>query len=193
MGIKTTNFDVPMIEFSRKVGHYRYFVRDMKSPRNPGVSYMTKKNCSWNQIKLVIPFEKEGTETKGFYKTKGSKHWVDTSAPDIHLDNASMAISFFISFRNGFLDYSVNTHFTASVKTKYRIAGSLMSAFEKHWKSDVRNKVSLRLKQILSTGEIKIGIREALELLLRDALGLNPDTRIYSIRFTQNEIISACY
>jgi hypothetical protein len=68
-----------------------------------------------------------------------------------------------------------------------------MNAFDKHWKSDVRDKVSLKLKQILSSGEIKNGIRGALGLLLRDALGLNARTRIHSIRFTQSGIIAACY
>jgi hypothetical protein len=185
-------FDVPVINFTKKVGHYKYFIRDMSSKK--GTSFMNKEICSWNQFNLILPFESQGVETKGFYKTRGGILWDDTSAPDIHINNARMRIKFTLFFRNGRLDYNASTSFKASLRAQNKAANDLMNAFIKKWKSDTQEKVSRKVRRIIGSGSMKTEFRDVLEFLLRDALNLKDyKNKITDLKFTHNEIIASYY
>lgn len=185
-----TPIDLQVIQFHKAyVGDYRYNIKDMESLPN---SITLSRLDSWeNQLQMEVPFESSGTEAKGCLKSVLGGGWVDTSAPDIHINNAKMRIFFNFSYENGMLDYFVNTNFSANIHAAKSIAEGLLNLFLDHWKSDVRDKVSNKVTSALKSGEVKEDITDNfMQLILFGIFGVNipENMKVTNIEFDQEGI-----
>ncbi len=161
--IQTFPLAVDRIQFHRaRLGDYRYVVRDMNSD---SANIRISRNAAWvNTLRLEIPFESEGVETKGCFRSIAGGGWVDGSAPDVHINNARMNIFFDFAFdrTTKTLDYTVDTGFQADLQAANAAANWLMNLFLNNWQSAVRDRVNQSVRNSLSAPNIRQSIASSL-------------------------------
>ena len=162
--------NIPKIEFDRRGIHYRYLVDDMNSDK----VFVDRTGCSANQLRLVVQFESQDTELKGFsqdWKRVGS--WVDGGAPDIEVDNAKLIIFFQLEPKqDGKLNYKSAVSFKASINASNVVADWLMDLFMDGWENQIKRQVIIGVSTALNSPEIKRQITNGLESQIRFQLGI---------------------
>ena len=170
--LRSTDINVPLIQFNLAGLKYRFLVRDMDS--KVGGIILTKQGCTSNQLKMEVSFESAGKELKGFNRAliKGAP-WCDGCVADIHINNGKMIIIFNFTATNGRLNFGITTDFNASVSASNTFADGLMDLFLGNWNNDVKNQINNGVRAGLLNSENRDYIRSELENLIQMLLGLS--------------------
>lgn len=170
--VRSTDINVPLIQFNLAGLKYRFLVKDMNS--KTGGIILTRQGCGPNQLKMEVSFESSGIELKGFNKALGPAGiWCDGCVADVHINNGKMTVTFNFSATNGNLNFGLNTDFNASVSASNAFADGLMNLFLGDWNQDVRDQINDGVKSGLQNSDNKNYILSELENLIRMLLGLN--------------------
>ena len=178
--------NVPKIEFDKGLVHYRYLIDDMNSKE----VFVDRTGCSANQLRLVVQFESQGTELKGFSQDLGRVGpWVDGGAPDIEVNKAKLIIFFqFEPTRNGNLDYRSAVNFKASINASNEVADWLMDLFMNGWENQIKRMVIVGVRSAINNPQIKHQITNGLESQIRFQLGIRRTQTITRWEFLNSGI-----
>jgi hypothetical protein len=186
--------DIPLTQFKAKnYGKLRYLIRYLYCLPDRERCTVTKDECDNNQLKLVIPFESDGVELKGYKRTNvifgwGDK-WNDRLAPDINVDNGKLTMKFNFFFNNGQVNFSISdTKFGCKISAESGFAQELLDIINDHWEKDTKKRINSAIQNAVNSQNVQIQTANIWINSLLKSMLMSVQLTLKSVEFMSDKI-----
>jgi hypothetical protein len=131
------------------LGEFRFLVQNMYAI--PEEMKLIRANCAANQVRLEIPFESDGVEVKGLFRSLLNSNWRDDKASDLEVNGARWQVALEFFFRSGRLDFAIDSEFSTDIQVAGSAASSFNNMLLRSWRTEICRQISVAITESLKS------------------------------------------